>query len=359
MHAKGILRALPFYVGLLRGAGQYFAPHAEWPAGDSRVDLFVPLDSPALHVPMARMAHRLGVRTCHFIAPQFWGWAPWRAKRYRKHIAQALTILPFEPHWYARHGIAHTHVGHPLLDELEDAPGLRTRPGKEHGADSLGKATLDAERIEWVLLPGSRRGEIHDNLLWMLEALQVLREQDPDLVITIAQNRPDHRELIEGLVAQHHAQAHPERDPANVRIAIGDLHATLRRAKAALAVSGTVLTDLLAQRIPAVVIYRDPGGWKGKLGPALLTCRWFASTNLIAGRKVLPEYVFGENAPLDEVRADLLRLASDPEFYAAQVAELDRVWQRLGGPGACRRAARVILALAAAEAQRREPPAGA
>ena len=68
--------------------------------------LFLPVDSPALHVPMARMAHRMGVPTWHFIAPQFWGWAPWRVGRYRRHVERALTILPFEPHWYARHRVA-------------------------------------------------------------------------------------------------------------------------------------------------------------------------------------------------------------------------------------------------------------
>lgn len=322
LQAKGILRALPFYVNLIRRAGERFV-------GEQKVDLFVPVDSPALHVPMARMAHRMGVATWHFIAPQFWGWAPWRVGRYRAHVERALTILPFEPHWYARHRVPALAVGHPLLDELQSLP---APPAPDH-----------PDRRGWVLLPGSRKSEIEDNLRWMLRAVEPLQRMDPRLPITIAQNRPDHREVIEGLLREHRAE-HP--GGVAPELAIGDLHGTLARARGALAVSGTVLTDLLWHRLPVVVIYRDPGGWKSRMAQRLLTCRWFASTNLIAGEPIVPEYVFSTEGPIAEVGEDLVRLHTDEGARGRMIAGLERAWQRLGGPGACERAARALLARA-------------
>ncbi|MEZ6004904.1 MAG: hypothetical protein R3F33_12045 [Planctomycetota bacterium] len=318
LHAKGIAGALPFYVGLLRTAGECFRGDGDGPG----IDRFVPVDSPALFVPMARIARGYGVPSWHFIAPQFWGWAPWRVGRYRRNVAHAFTILPFEPHWYARHRVAVTPVGHPLLDELAHLPPP--------------PAPRDAARTRCVLLPGSRGSEIEDNLAWMLDALAPLAKAAPSMRFVIAQQQGRHAERIQAILASH---------PAGARVAleIGDLHGTLRDVRIALAVSGTVLTDLLVHRIPAVVIYRDPGGWKGKLKDRLLTTGFFASTNLVAGRAVLPEYCFGHEGPLAQVGQDLVDLGLDGDRRDRVLADLDEVAHRLGGPGACRRTARALL----------------
>lgn len=323
LHAGGIVQALPFYVGLIRTAAEAFRGTKD----DDPVDLFVPVDSPALHVPMARVAQRYGVPTVHHIAPQFWGWAPWRVGRYRKAIGRGLTILPFEPHWYARHRIPVTHVGHPLLDELAKLPA----PPAPHSP----------ERTDWVLLPGSRRGEIADNLPWMLRAIEARCISNPTQRWFIAQSSSDHAAAIEQHVQDFRAR-HPEiQNP--IELTVGDLHGTLSHCRGALAVSGTVLTDLLYHRIPAVVIYRDPGGWKGRVVDKLLTTGMFASTNLVAGRKVLNEYCFGEEGPLEQVALDLARLDRDGEERDGCIEELERVSQRLGPPGACHRAAAAVL----------------
>jgi lipid A disaccharide synthetase len=104
-----------------------------------------------------------------------------------------------------------------------------------------------------------------------------------------------------------------------------------------------VLTDLLWHRIPAVVIYRDPGGWKKHVVNRLLTTGLFASTNLIAGRKVLPEYCFGEEGPLEQVGLDLQTLDRCGPERDRCIEELDRVCERLGPKGAAPRAAAAIL----------------
>ena len=67
MGIGGVLPSIPFYLGLLKRSAIEFSERAP--------DLFLPVDSPALHVPMAHLARRYGVRVVHFVAPQYWGWA--------------------------------------------------------------------------------------------------------------------------------------------------------------------------------------------------------------------------------------------------------------------------------------------
>ena len=163
----GATRALPFYVDLIEQSASCWR--------DWQPDVFAPVDSPALFIPMARTARRYGVPTVHHIAPQFWAWAPWRIGRYKRHVQRALTILPFEPAWHARHGMQANHVGHPLLDTLAELP-----PAPAFTAE---------QRQALILLPGSRKHEIDDNLPWMLDVVQGLRSKVPGLVVLLLQSQ--------------------------------------------------------------------------------------------------------------------------------------------------------------------------
>lgn len=319
MGAAGPLRALPFYLDLIESSARCFR--------DWQPDLFVPVDSPALFVPMARTARRYGVPCVHHIAPQFWAWAPWRVKRYRKHIQQALTILPFEPSWYARHGVATGHVGHPLLDALADLP-------KPPGADSPKRDAL-------ILLPGSRGHEIDDNLGWMLGVAAEFLRAKPGTPVLLLQSSNQQEARIKALL-----EGHP-----GVDFRIGDLHTELAQGRVALAVSGTVLTDLLHHRMPACAVYRDTAGWKARLVDALLTCGSFASTNLVAGKALLPEHCFSGDGPKAEVARWLVSAWDDPSLRQEQAAGLELAAERMGPPGAAERAASFVLRAAAQQAR--------
>lgn len=319
MGAAGPLRALPFYLDLIETSARCFR--------DWQPDLFVPVDSPALFVPMARTAQRYGVPCVHHIAPQFWAWAPWRVRRYRKHVQRALTILPFEPAWYGRHDVVTGHVGHPLLDALADLP---TPPS----ADA-------PERDALILLPGSRGHEIDDNLAWMLVVVDDFLKAKPGTPVHLLQSSNHQEARIKALLKDH----------PDVEFRIGELHTELAQGRVALAVSGTVLTDLLHHRMPSCAIYRDPGGWKARMIDVLLTSRSFASTNLVAGQPVLPEHCFSGDGPRDEVARWLVSAWDDPSLRQEQAAGLGLAAERLGPPGAAERAAGFVLRAAAEQAR--------
>jgi lipid-A-disaccharide synthase len=312
----GIVESLPFYVGLLNRCAEHFR--------SVRPDVAVLVDSPALHVPLGRIAREFDVPVLHFVTPQHWAWAPWRADGYARAIDRALTILPFEPAWFARRGVPVAHVGHPLLDELAQAP-VATAPG--------GGTTL-------AVLPGSRASVIDLNLPWMLSALAALRDRLPGIDVAVVQAGDRHVGRIERHVA--HAAA-----TRWARIETGDLHASLSHARAALSVSGTVLLDILHHRLPTVCVYRVASRRGMLLYRHALLTPYFASVNLLAGREVMPEFCFRGRGPLEAVLMALRRSYEDENYRRELALGFDVALDRLGPPGACRRAALHALDLAA------------
>lgn len=315
MGFDGVIGAVPYYMGVLTRAAEVFR--------GERPDVCVIVDSPALHVPLARIAKRYALPVVHFVTPQFWAWGPWRTRPYRKVVDRALTILPFEPEWFRRRNVSISHVGHPLLDALEGVPA--TQP--------------PADSHVLAILPGSRESVIERNLPWMLLVAAKLREHAPDLEVVIAQEE----RRFEADFRRHVAEAGAE---AWATVEVGNLHASLSRARAAFTVSGTILLDLLHHRLPTVVVYRVAKQRDAWLYRYILSTPWFSSVNLVAGKSVLPEFVFADDGPEDEVCDALARCFDDGEWRTACCAELERAAELLGPPGACDRAAAQVLGVA-------------
>ncbi|MCB9915342.1 MAG: hypothetical protein H6828_09355 [Planctomycetes bacterium] len=312
MGFASVLGALPFYLGLVTRAARELKHGGH--------DLFLPVDSPALHVPLAHVARACAVRAVHFVTPQYWGWAPWRVGGYARAVDLALSILPFEPAWFARRGVRVAHVGHPLLDELGPPPPIAAR----------------AEVRRVVVLPGSRRGVIRRNLPTMLRALEAARAPGEALEVVVAQRDPTHRALLEGLLAELGATE-------RVRLACGDLDAVLDASDLALSVSGTILVHLLHRRLPAVVVYRAEHARQMWMARELLTAPWFSSVNLLAGRELYPEFLFRDPAPAGDLVQAVSRGLHDAAWRADVREGLDAALARLGPAGATRRAALAAL----------------
>lgn len=310
------LRSLPFYLRLLERTARRLSLF--------RPDACIPVDSPALHVPLERIARRSGARTVHFVAPQFWAWAPWRVGAYRRAVDLTLAILPFEPAWFARRGVRTVFVGHPELDALAAAP-----------------AATDLGRDRLVLLPGSRLGVVERNLPWMIECARRLRSRIPGLEVVVAHDRLELEPLLVRTLAQAGAAGW-------ARLSLGDLQGELSRARAALSVSGTILIDLLHQRIPAAVVYRVRSRAAALAARRIVSVPWFSSVNLLARRELFWEACFRGEGPLEEALSYLERAWRDEAFRSELCTALEETASRLGPPGALRRAARHVLAVAAA-----------
>src|SRR5271154_5130187 len=141
------------------------------------------VDFPGFHLRLARHLRRRGVRNVYFIAPQFWAWRPWRVRVVRRRFERALCIFPFEAKFYQEHGVNAEYIGHPLVGRVHASV-----PRDEFRA----RFHLDASRPVVALLPGSRPGEVSQNLPPLLDACRELaRTRGAQFLLAAAPGLPD------------------------------------------------------------------------------------------------------------------------------------------------------------------------
>lgn len=302
---------------------------AQW-MDANKPTLHIAVDSPAANFPICKAARRRGVPVAHLAAPQLWAWAPWRIRKLRRLTNHVMCLLPFEEEWFRSRDVPATFIGHPLFDRP-----LPTTPGPQD--DSSGTAP---NALRLAVMPGSRPKELSRHLPMMLNVIQSLRTTWPDLQVRFAVQDEITNRRVRDLCARLGGL------PEGCSIVVGDdsVARTAAWADVALAKSGTVTLHITRQRCPMVVVYRTM-----TIG-YLLIVRWLMTTefrsmpNLIAGRRVVEEFVphCGGPAPIERAVRDLLESA---EKRNAMRGELDRIAKQFESHSALDAAAKVILSL--------------
>src|SRR6185312_3931272 len=108
------------------------------------------IDSPEIHLRLAREFHRLGIPVIYFVSPQLWAWKKHRIRLVQRYVRRMAVIFPFEEGFYRERGVEADFVGHPLAD-LPLPAVLREEFAAQNNLDSA---------KTWIgLLPGSRARE--------------------------------------------------------------------------------------------------------------------------------------------------------------------------------------------------------
>jgi lipid-A-disaccharide synthase len=295
-------------------------------AAATRPDVFVAVDFPDFNFRLAQAMRRLGVPVVYYISPQLWAWRPGRMKTMQRIADRVLVIFPFEEEIYRRAGVPVEWVGHPLLDVSAEV---------EPRSTFLRDLGLDPAKPVVALLPGSRLNEVSAILPGLVGAARIIHERLPGAQFVLA--RAPH--LSDELFADLNA-----RGPSIAMIADATDN-VLAAADVALVASGTVTVQAALRECPMVVVYRlSPLTYR--LGRPFVRVNTFAMANLVAGRQVVPELMQDDFTP-DAVAQQALPLLEDRRTAEAMRADLRTVRAKLGTPGASRRAAEAVLAVAA------------
>ncbi|MDG2423611.1 MAG: hypothetical protein P8M22_06515 [Phycisphaerales bacterium] len=246
----------------------------------------VPVDSPAANFPLCKALKPRGVKVVHLAAPQLWAWAPWRSRKLRRCTDQVLCLLPFEPDWFSSRNIPARFVGHPAINrELDESA---SDPSKHNFPDG-------ARRL--LLMPGSREQEIIRNVPLMMQVKEMLEARISGLSTVMTAVDEEKASIVRGVLPAS----------SDVMVAVGQRDAALDWCHMALAVSGTVTLDIMRHVRPMVGMFRTgPVGWLG--GKIILTTSDRLLPNLIAGRRIVPEFVphWGGAAPIASAVGQLL-----------------------------------------------------
>ena len=282
-----------------------------------RPQLAILVDSPDFNLRLAAKLRRLDIPVVLYVSPQLWAWRRGRVRVVRRLAREVLCLLPFEVPFYSAHGVRSRYVGHPLVDDvardgvLEHQ--LRRVPGK------IG------------LMPGSRAMEVRHLLPTMIRTLQLLdRERVSESVLIEA---PGVGKVVDAVFEA-------EGGGARIRRVSGlDRRRELASCSLAWTASGTATLECALLDVPMVVGYRlQPISFA--VAKLLVRVPHVALVNLIAEERVAPELIQGDWRA-DEL-ADISRRLLDGGADEQRPA-LARVRQRLGSPGASRRAAEAVL----------------
>jgi len=239
-----------------------------------------------------------------------------------------LCLLPFETRFYGEHHVRAVFVGHPLADRIPldvDRDAARRSLGLPAGATVV------------AVLPGSRLGEVARLGADFSAACALLAARRTGLSFIAPMASAAVRELF---ASQWRAAA----GELPVQLTDGGADHALIAADVVLVASGTATLETALCKRPMVVAYR-----LGAITALLLRTLglvkvpYFSQPNLLAGRRLVPE--FFQEAVTPRSLADALGAElADPARAALLAQEFRRIHESLRVDGA-RRAADAVLEL--------------
>jgi lipid-A-disaccharide synthase len=298
-------------------------------------DVLVLIDAPDFtHRIAARVRRRLPrLPIVKYVSPSVWVWRSGRARAMRGSIDLVLALLPFEPEVYRQLGGPDcVYVGHSLLEHLADL-----RPSADEERQRAASPPLV------LALPGSRTQEVERLATIFGETLSMVAAKSGPLEVVL----PTVPHLV-GRLSEL-----TSRWPIRPRIVVDEAekHAAFRRARAALAASGTVTLELALAGVPSVAAYRI-AALEGLMFRAVrrmhpvIKVRSIILANLVLGEWAIPEFV-QRQCTAENLAAALIDILGDTPARARQIEAFKRLEAIMGagGVGPSKRAAQAVLDL--------------
>lgn len=286
---------------------------------EARPDALILIDYPSFNLRLAAYAHKKGIPVYYYILPKVWAWKSFRVKKLRRYATRLLSILPFEPGWFAMRGTIAEYVGNPsleesnkLLGESPDAQDFR----EIHGLS--GRPIL-------ALVPGSRLGEIRNNL---------------PIMDAVARRHPEMQTVVAGAPG-----IDPEvyRDYTSYRVISGVTFQVMLHSDAALVTSGTATLECALAGTPQIACYRANGSRLSyDIMKRLIKCPFITLPNLIVGKEVIPEMLLHNCTP-EAIDAHLDGLMPGRDARCKQLEGYGLMRQQLGTSNAPVTAAQIIV----------------
>ncbi len=311
-------------VGLL-GTGLRLLRSVDRLLAERRITAAVVIDSPTLHLPMSRIIRRRGVPSLYYVAPQMWAWGGWRVGKLRRRATRVAVILPFEEEFFRARGVEAEFVGHPLFEELA-----------AHPADSA-----EINRLRTVgqpliaLLPGSRKHVVSEVLPGQLEVAAGILERFPQAGFALSVASASVAATVRDVLA---------RGPSGLRLSCveGGPGAAISAADLVLVASGTTTLEVAYHRKPMIVMYNASRVFYHLLGRWLLTTPHLSLPNILAGKRVVPEFMpyYASTKPIIERAIGIL---GDADERSRMTLALGQLTDRLSGQGASARVAQMLV----------------
>lgn len=284
-------------------------------------DALILIDYPSFNLKLAKHAAKLGIPVYYYIAPKVWAWKEWRVKSIRKLCRKVLSILPFEVEYFRGKGVEVEYVGNPSAEEIAER-----KRALQPKLDFLRANSLPENKPLLAIVPGSRVGELRNNLPVMLEA---------------AKSAPGYQPVV-AMAPGLDASLYDLYAPGVPRVE-GQTFQLMASSAVALVTSGTATLECALLGTPQVVCYRGSGSKLfHDIMKHVLKCPFVSLPNLIAGRRVVAELLMHHCNPA-EVTAEMKKILPGAAGRGEMLEGYAAVSAALGDSHAARVAAESIV----------------
>jgi len=283
-------------------------------------DAVILIDYPGFNLRMAKKVRAAlpNTKLIYYISPQVWAWNKGRIPKMAAMLDKMLCILPFEKPLYEQSGLDTSFVGHPIVDELLEK-----------------KITVERDPNLVGLFPGSREREVSRLFPVMLDAARRMHNDNDQLRFEAPAASPKLAELMEKLKTKTKLMGD------FIDITQGGSHELMQRANCGVIASGTATIEAAWYGLPYCLVYKLalPTYILGKM---VVKIEHIGLVNILAGKKVVDEFIQGDADPI-HIKEALEKFISDPEHYEKVKLEMAEAVSQLGESGCHLRAAKEVV----------------
>jgi len=280
-------------------------------------DAIILIDYAGFNLRLAKAIRRrkLPIKIIKYISPQVWAWNRGRIPAMARNLDLTICIFPFEEKIYQTSGLPTVFSGHPLVEKL-----MTLQPKLKREQNLLG------------LFPGSRSREVHHIFPVMAAAARKVIAENPDMRCEAAAATTAYAQEMEIMAA---------RLALPITISVGQAQSLMQRATFGLVCSGTATLEAAALGLPYALVYKA-APLTAMLARWLIKVPYLGIINILAGRRVVKEFLQGEATP-QALAHEAAHFLTNPEAALQLSREVTAVAATLRSEGAYERAAEAIV----------------
>lgn len=288
-----------------------------------RPDVLVCVDYPGFNMKLMKAAKKRGIPVIYYILPTIWAWHKSRGKEIARYTDAVASIFPFEAQAYEEAGANVIFVGHPSLDIVKPTLSL---------SDSMVYFGVDETAVRVLLMPGSRYQEVRNLLPLMLDGVEQMAKNHPNMQFFIPRATTIDKALLLEIIGTR---------PLRITITEEKTYDVMQCCQAAVVASGTATLETALMGLPTLLVYRV-APLTFFLGKRFVKLSYVGLPNIISGHQVIPELLQEAVTPL-AIRNEICRIIDDREYNEKMKQGLRDVRHKLGDFGAVNRVASLIL----------------
>ncbi|MGL4957096.1 MAG: lipid-A-disaccharide synthase [Bacteroidales bacterium] len=260
---------------------------------------------------------RLKKRGCkipkiHYVAPQVWAWKKGRAKKVPKLVDHLMTLLPYEPAYFEKYGLACTFVGHSVIETANQTRLTRTEFAKKY------QLCEEKDRLNLCILCGSRQSEVHRLAPIFVKAIQIIAKKYPNIHLILPTVK-----VLSSQVEQHFA---PLQIPYTI-VQGSERYSAFSASDFALAASGTVSLELTSCDTPHLIAYTF-NKLTNALTHILVKIKFANLINILADKEIIPEFTI-EKCKAEYIAQKALEMINDKTALQTQMIEAKAQFAKL------------------------------